>query len=59
MELRADMHTTQEIMDDGHEARSFYGLRVLRMWNSAYQHTIGLFKHQQKNYMYVHVVRVL
>ena len=35
MELRADMHPTQEIMDDGHEARSFYGLRVLRMWNSA------------------------
>jgi hypothetical protein len=37
-ELRTDMHPTQEITDVGHEAQKlgvFYGVRGLRVWNSA------------------------
>ena len=42
----------------GSKARGFYGVRGLGVWNSA-RHTIGLFKHQQKNYMYMQGVRIL
>jgi hypothetical protein len=38
MELRTDMHPTQEITDVGHKARKLgvsYGVRGLGVWNSA------------------------
>jgi len=46
------MHPTEEITDvgGGLKARGFYGVRGLGVWNSAQRHTIGLFKHQQKEH---------
>jgi hypothetical protein len=62
-ELRADRHASHTgdngCRPQGSKARGFYGVRGLGVWDSAQRHTTGLFKHQQKNYMYVQGVRVL
>ena len=45
----------QWIRPQGSKARGFYVVKGSGVGNSAQQCTIDLFKHQQKNYMYVQV----